>query len=532
SGLDDLEPAARVGGFVPATTFTDSGLTNGWTYYYHLAAVDTRGNVGFILSAEVAVTPFAPPTPPFNLTAAPRANLVALSWSFTAAGTFAVSGFRVFRATTPGAQALLDLASGAAASVYVDATIPAGGIPYYYVLRTLDTGGNLSASSVEVGAVPAIPPDPPAVLAAVSATSWVQLDWTPVTCATCFTYGVSGYRVYRSTCVPASPCFAAVGDAVGTGSSIYLDGTVMGGLTYYYAIRSFDGQAPPNESAQLVSPFAPLYSPPAEATPRVPARAPTGLTILGEPYEHDGMLSLSWIPSATRSLDVVGYNIYRATYATTGGSLIAFVAPGDADAYLDTGRTNDVFYYYRVVPMEAKYFEGDWAAVSASAFTDPAPPSGLTALEGNGTILLNWTPPVDTTYPVTAYRVLRATYPGLVDLLQTGSDVYATFYDDSSAANGTTYFYHVQSVDTRWHASHLVSGEASGTPYAPPGVPGGLATVPGDGRVFLTWNPSAAGTFAVSGYVVYRATWTAAPCPVVVIGTVPADVHQFLDTGA
>ena len=88
------------------TTYTDTTVTNGTTYYYRVAAVnavDTGPG-----SNERSATP-APPPPPTapgapNLTAATAGNAsVALSWSAPASdGGSPITGYEVWRGTTSG----------------------------------------------------------------------------------------------------------------------------------------------------------------------------------------------------------------------------------------------------------------------------------------------------------------------------------------------------------------------------------------------------------------------------------------------
>src|SRR6185503_10147446 len=162
-------------------------------------------------------------------------------------------------------------------------------------------------------------------------------------------------------------------------------------------------------------------------------------------------------------------------------------------AYLDQGLTNKKFYYYRVAAVETGGFEGNWAAVSGTAFTDPNPPTGLVVTEGNTQMVIQWVPPVATTYPVTAYRVSRATYPGIVALpaiTGPGKDpFYGTVFTDTGLVNGTTYYYHVQTYDNQFHGSdinHPFSAEVSGTPYAVPLAPLGLTLASGNARITVS----------------------------------------------
>ncbi|MEK7766983.1 MAG: hypothetical protein AAB368_12170, partial [bacterium] len=348
------------------------------------------------------------------------------------------TGYRVYRGAAAGGESLLGFSSGESNTSYSDSP-PLGGVTYFYVVRALDSGGNLSASSVEVSGATAIPPDPPLSLTATSGTAWAGLEWAPVS-ATYATFGVGGYRVYRST-DPAAGWTLPVGTAAGAGASTYVDGTVTGGLTYYYSVRTFDNQAPPNESAWLTAPFDARYSATVFATPRVPAGVPGGLTILYGPTEHDGKLRLSWIMSATGSLDVIGYQVYRATFAG-GVTSSVFVSSWEAVSYVDVALANTQQYYYMVAAVESKFFESARAAVEGAPYADQVPPTGLSGLPGNGAASLSWAVAPATpagAFPITSYQVYRATVSGLDDLepaARVGGFVPAPPVTDSGLPNG------------------------------------------------------------------------------------------------
>ena len=80
------------------TTYTDSGLTNGTTYYYKLVAVNANGESA--ASNEASGGPNAPPGVPTSPVATPGNASVALTWTAsTGAGTIT---YNVLRSTTPG----------------------------------------------------------------------------------------------------------------------------------------------------------------------------------------------------------------------------------------------------------------------------------------------------------------------------------------------------------------------------------------------------------------------------------------------
>src|ERR1019366_201038 len=81
----------------PATaSYTDTGLTNGTTYYYVVSAVNTAGQSANSSQVSATPQPAIPPTPT-NLTAATAGNgQVGLSWSASSGAT----SYNVKRSTT------------------------------------------------------------------------------------------------------------------------------------------------------------------------------------------------------------------------------------------------------------------------------------------------------------------------------------------------------------------------------------------------------------------------------------------------
>jgi len=138
---------------VTTTNFTDTGLTNGTTYYYVVTASNASGESGN--SPETSATPnVAPPPAPTNLTATAGNMQVALNWT-AAAG--AVS-YQVNRGTTNGGPYGTVVASGLTATSVTDNTV-VNGTTYYYVVVAVNSGG-VSPNSNQASATPAAAPNP------------------------------------------------------------------------------------------------------------------------------------------------------------------------------------------------------------------------------------------------------------------------------------------------------------------------------------------------------------------------------------
>ncbi len=193
-----------------------------------------------------------------------------------------------------------------------------------------------------------------------------------------------------------------------------------------------------------------------------PPDPPTRLTATG----GNAQVSLDW--NDNTEPDLASYDVYRAT--TSGGPYGSIASGVGSSNYLDTTAANGTTYYYVVTATDTSGNEsGNSNEASATPTappdtTPPDPPTGLTATGGNAQVSLDWN---DNTEPdLASYTVYRAEQNGgPYDLIDSG--VATSNYLDTTAVNGTTYYYVVTATDTSGNESGY-SNEASATPTAPP----------------------------------------------------------------
>src|SRR5262245_19380345 len=226
------------------TSYTDTGLTGGTTYYYVVSAAYSAGLNGGGESAdsiEASATPqgLTPPSAPAVLSATPGNGQVALSWSASSGAT----SYNVKRATVSGGPYTTIASPSSTSSTNSGLT---NGTTYYYVVSAVNSAGE-SGNSPQVSATPQPPPQPaePTNVRASSGPpkGGVTLKWTQST-----TPGVTQNNIYRRTTSPSYPAAPTVKINAATS---YVDTKLTSGTTYCYQVTavSSGGESPPSNEA-------------------------------------------------------------------------------------------------------------------------------------------------------------------------------------------------------------------------------------------------------------------------------------------
>jgi fibronectin type 3 domain-containing protein len=289
------------------SSYQDTSVTNGVTYYYVVTATDSGGNESDD-SPEVSATPVAPVVGDTATT---------LAWAPPTVNTDGtpltdLAGFKLYMGTASrNYSAVTDI--GASTTYTFSSLLPG---TYYFCVTAYDTTGNQSGPSAEVTKtvltppgqigdpppapaptptpVPAptpapppvdLPPAPPAGLVASAQTGAVDLDWSDNSEA-----DLSAYFVYRS--LSSGGSYQLVAGSLTTSS--YQDTSVTNGVTYYYVVTAMDSGG--NESGQSLE---------VSATPVAPV-------------VHETTAALAWNPPSKNSdgtplTDLAGFKVYMGT---------------------------------------------------------------------------------------------------------------------------------------------------------------------------------------------------------------------------
>lgn len=141
------EGATAIATGITTTKYTNTGLTNGTSYYFKVAAVNGGGTSP--QSNEASATPLLPaPGAPTSLTATAGTGQVALSWSASSGA----ASYNVYRSTSPGGEGTSPIATGLTSTKYINTGL-SHGTQYYFKVAAVNTSG-ASPQSNEASAKP------------------------------------------------------------------------------------------------------------------------------------------------------------------------------------------------------------------------------------------------------------------------------------------------------------------------------------------------------------------------------------------
>ena len=414
--------------------YSDTGLTNGVTYFYVVSAVDTSDNESGY-SNEKAITPNfdPPPAAPQNLVAYPLNGGVFLDWDDNSEPD--LDYYNTYFATASGGPYQEWDNDGPSEYTIHGLT---NGTTYYFVVTAVDLAGHISAFSNEASATPVTdpPPLPPKNLTATAGPNRVTLDWFDNQDP-----DFDFFRVYRGS--TAGGPYVQIAEP---GVSAYVDNTVTGGQTYFYVVTAID-------LAQQESAF----SREASSTPIIPVPPPSNVNAVA----NVSSIRISW--NAVNDPRVAGYGVYKST---ASGGPYGSIASTQNTEHIDSNVVIGTTYFYVVTTIYDAQSESEYSVEASATMVDttpPAAPTGLMATPGDGIVDLVWN--ANTEPDLDEYVVYRATAAGgpYSELARRSVVNYA----DTNVTNGVTYYYRVSAVDTNSNESAL-STIATATPQGQP----------------------------------------------------------------
>ena len=249
-------PYTTVATGITTTSFTNTGLTNGTTYFYVVSAVNSFGESGN--SNQASATPQAaqtPPPVPTGLSASAGNGQVTLNWNASSGAT----SYNVKRSTTSGGP--YTTIANVATPSFTNTGLT-NGMTYFFVVSAVNAAGE-SGNSTQVSATPQAtqtPPPAPTGLVATAGNTQVSLSWNA-------SAGATSYNVKRST-TSGGP-YTNIATVTNTS---FTNTGLTNGVTYFFVVSAVNAAGQSANSAQ------------ASATPSAP---PTGNEIFVAPNGVD-----------------------------------------------------------------------------------------------------------------------------------------------------------------------------------------------------------------------------------------------------
>ncbi|MFN8019163.1 MAG: fibronectin type III domain-containing protein [Acidimicrobiales bacterium] len=454
----------------PARTQVITGLTNGSTYTFQVAAVSAVGTGPAAATAATTVgLPGAITSP--KLTSGDGA--VTLSWTAAPGNGSPITGYVV----TPylGSTALAPTTFASAATTQVVGGLANGSSYTFKVVaqNAVGAGPAVTTAAVTVGL-----PGTTAFPTAVPGDGTAKVSWwgalgngSPIT----------GYVV--------TPYVGSQALAPRTFSSTATTQTITGlanGTAYTFKIAGVNavGTGPASTTAAMTV-----------GTPGIP----TKVTAVAGPA-GSGTATVSWVPatgtwSATTS--------YRVTPYAGPTALPVRSFDATATTRTITGLAANASYAFKVTAVNAVGPGLPSAASTSVALVAglPGAPTDASAAAGDRQAVVRWTPPASTG-AVPLVRYLVTPWAGSTSLAPTIAGPSATQVVVAGLANGTSYRFTVAAVNAVGSGTASTSTGAV-VPFGPPTAPGTPTAVGYRGSVMLTWTgPADANGAPVSGYVV------------------------------
>jgi fibronectin type 3 domain-containing protein len=470
-----------------AISFPAAGSTS---YTIQIGALEDASPGAFSLT--YGTFPGAPALGP----ATPGNGFVSLSWSAPATnGGSAITGYKVFRGTSAGAETELETLGNVTG--YTDLDV-ANGTTYYYKVSAITALGEGPVSN-ERSATPAVltKPGPPTLVSATPGNGSASLAWNPP--ASDGGASITAYEVYRGESSGAETFLDTV-----TSGTTYDDRTAVNGTTYYYRVAAVNSVGVGDRSNEL------------SAMPGVHATVPAA-PLLAPPTPGEGSVTLTWTPLGSGGSPITGYTIYRGA---SSGAETELTTVGPVTTYTDTTVASGTTYVYYVTARNAVGEGGP--SNERPAITLPGTPTLDSAVAGQANVVLSWSPPASNgDAPITDYNVYRSAGGGPETMFPVGSAL--TTYDDTSAVTGTTYSYRVAAVNAT--GAGAKSNQLTATPSTVPSAPVLTQTTAGNGTVALTWSVPPSNGSPITGYKVYRAVGAGSS----VLLATPGNVTSYTD---
>ncbi len=480
---------------VYGTSFTNTLVTNGVTYYYKVTAVNGVGESSF--SNEASATPKTTvqlPDPPALVSPSDGAVLTTTTPVFSWNSVSGADQYGLYVRNTDTNALVFDSERDGYTITGSSFNIPSGILQnngnYRWNMRSHNSAGwgttfsTVRTFSISVSQLPTPPTHLSPADGSTISTTTLTFTWNPGSLVQYYGLYVrnvdTGLIVYENENI--------------FGSSFTLPSGILQNGNYRWNMRSFNIAGASSYTTAWT--FSVSTSTSTRPSP------PQNLAAAGS----DKRIDLSWTaPTSNGGSSVSGYNVYRGT-ASGQETFLTSTALGYADV---VGLTNGVTYYYKLTAYNT-IGESDFSneASATPQSTAIGPPERISPADVST---------VTTTTPTFIWNSVSGADKYYISILNSDySQVYGDYVTGTSftlpsgyVQNGMLYRWHMQSVygssGSDWTSfwSFIVNIQSTTVPSSPQN----LVATAGDSKADISWSaPSSNGGSAVTNYKIYRGT--------------------------
>jgi titin len=461
-----------------------TGLTNGTTYTFQVAAVNAARTGGYSARSS-EVTPRTVPGVPTNATAvANNIGGVKIDWNApTSDGGAAISDYQV---TICGGTDCVNYGVNISTGNQLTYTVPETptrtmvGYKWNFLVRAVNVAG-AGAQTALIGPVDPrrVSNAPSNVVATVNNSGGVGVTWSAPSANGA---NISDYIVQYCT---GGTC-TTYDDGVSATASASVAGLVKG-TAYTFKVAAVNAAGTSSYSV-----------PSNEVTPRSVAEAPTNATATAN---NIGGVVVSWTaPTDNGGAAITDYTVQSCV----GGTCTSFArsSASTATSQTVTGLTKGTAYTFKVAAVNAagtSLFANAAAAATPRAVTGE--PTDLVGVPGNTQVALTWRAPVATNGSAISNYIVQSCISTTCSVVAREASTTASQIV-TSLANGTTYTFKVAAVNEAGTSSYVTS--LGYTPRTVPDAPTSVtATANSTGGVVVEWSaPQFNGGSAITDYTV------------------------------
>jgi hypothetical protein len=366
-----------------ATHCTVTGLTNGSLYTFTVRAATANGT-GLPSIASAAVTPFGVPGSPLGVDASRQDGAALVSWEDQDDNGSPILQYTA--TASPGGHTCTTT------NWQCSVTGLTNGVSYSFTVVATNAAGPSLPSVVSPSVTPSGVPGQPSIVGATAGNTTAEVSWQAPD------DNGAAITAYTATSTPDGLSCTTTGSTECTIDDL-TNGT---GYTFTVVATNDAGTGQPSLASTTVTPTGPPAT-----TPAAPAH-PTAT-------DTSGLITVRWsAPSFDGGKPIVGYDLEYSSDGTHWTSLSPALHTETSTLWMFSGLAPGAIYTFRVAAINA-LGTGAYSTPSTglAELTVPDPPTGITAVAGDGQATVSWVAPAKTGGdPILGYDLEDSTLSG------------------------------------------------------------------------------------------------------------------------